>query len=136
MIHVQRGLRSPLCAENANNVRCLCWRESVALTVSHPSLLGRREGRNGDVEGGREGGMEEGSTLGSVGSVGGRGKEEQGGRGRGELARTSGKSRRTRVRVCVCACVCVSCICVPVSAWWSSDTADTCHLGFSAVKLN
>lgn len=65
MIHVRRGVpppptplpRSPFCAENANNVRCLCWRESVALTVSHPSPLGRKEGRK-EGGAGREGGKE------------------------------------------------------------------------------
>lgn len=62
-------------------------------------------------------------------------KREGRARGGGE-ARTHIREEPTCLRVRVCVCVCVSCICVQVSAWWSSDTADTCHLGFSAVKLN
>lgn len=97
MIHVRRGVPrrhpSPFCAENANNVRRLCWRESVALTVSHPRPLGRREGRKG----GRGGGWG-GVTLGSVDTVGGRGKEERGGGG----WETRTHIREEPARVCVC----------------------------------
>lgn len=100
VIHVWRGVSLPVCAENANNVRCLGWRESITLTVSHLCPLGRK-----------------GARLGAETQKEKKGRKSE---GKGRLARTFRKS--------MCAC--------GADAWWSSDTADTCHLGFSAVKLN
>ncbi len=50
---------------------------------------------------------------------------------RGERKKELEGRRLARIFWEKCVCVCV-CVCV----YWSSDTADTCHLSSSAVKLN